>query len=665
MKVPVYKKWVIGLAFMLFLSTPVLADLVSYNITFDSTGAYSGGGGDGDGWTYYSSMGAYVMWFYVGPYNANQQMDLTFRVCVKGATSGRSSSYDVSMGWTTSAWTSTSHPTTSTPNLSSYLSSTTVVSGQDIVLGESLEYNMYDTLDYYPTWLFVAVSGKNLNAYREFLYDVYSEDNGGDDSGDDSDDEEEAIGACCNVGSGACYYTTTRTCSSGYSYLGDGTLCSACSTSSYTWDYGDAPSTYPVLKADNGARHSLSALYLGENAMADADGQPSAAANLDLFDDGVTFLTDLKINQTCSVDVVSSDLGVLNAWLDLNIDGDWADAGEHILTDEPVTLGENTLSFSIPSTAKAGTSYMRFRVSSSEGISYSGLVSGGEVEDYAVTILTGNSSGNPGGPDDPSTFTVIAPTQKFTVKWDQAATMASSSLASGWDVATNYYSGPTVVDEWKSSNTQPVVGFRWWGAFDAWTTSESFPSVTPSGFHIGIWADNTGQGKPSYMVWETTLTNYAWAYTGRLQDARGYTGGETVFEFTGILSQDEWFSPASDATYWISFTAIYPQTSTVSYPWGWLTRTKASTYSALKMTSFTASTGSTGTWPPSVGCIYNAGSTISYNNTGWDMAFDLITRQSGGNGAGSSDLSSVIGDLNGDGVVDVKDVSILVNHWLN
>jgi hypothetical protein len=109
-------------------------------------------------------------------------------------------------------------------------------------------------------------------------------------------------------------------------------------------DFGDAPDpAYPTLLVSNGARHTISpGLYLGSGIDPEADGQPSAKADGDdqnTFypgapfppgdEDGVLLPSVITAGQSFTIQVTSSGTGVLNAWLDFNIDGDWADAGEH------------------------------------------------------------------------------------------------------------------------------------------------------------------------------------------------------------------------------------------------------------------------------------------------------------------------------------------------
>ncbi|MCU0960895.1 MAG: dockerin type I domain-containing protein [Pirellulaceae bacterium] len=152
-------------------------------------------------------------------------------------------------------------------------------------------------------------------------------------------------------------------------------------------DYGDAPDTYPVLKTDSGAGHRIvSGFYLGQFVDAEPDGQPSSLADADASDDGVIF-TPMVSGQLTTITVNASGGGFLDAWLDTNGDGDWEDAGEQILSSEPVASGSNTISFRVVATAVGVPTYARFRLSSAGGLSPTGTAADGEVEDYAVTIM--------------------------------------------------------------------------------------------------------------------------------------------------------------------------------------------------------------------------------------------------------------------------------------
>ncbi len=163
---------------------------------------------------------------------------------------------------------------------------------------------------------------------------------------------------------------------------------------SLTQDFGDAPAgSYPTLSADNGARHTLGGgLTLGVTADPEADGQSSSNAtgdDSDEFndDDGVVFNDALSLGTTVSLSVTSSAAGLLDAWIDFNGDGDWSDSGEQIFSSQSLSSGLNAISFTVPGTAVPGTTFARFRVSSSGGLSYTGAAADGEVEDYQVEIV--------------------------------------------------------------------------------------------------------------------------------------------------------------------------------------------------------------------------------------------------------------------------------------
>jgi hypothetical protein len=160
-------------------------------------------------------------------------------------------------------------------------------------------------------------------------------------------------------------------------------------------DWGDAPDpSYPTLAANNGACHNIvPGMYLGATVDNDSDGQPNATATGDDLDasiddeDGVVFTSPILPGVLATLDVTASAGGCLDAWVDFNDDGDWADAGEQVFASEPLVGGSNGLKFVVPVGAAAGQStFARFRYSSTGSLSYVGLAGNGEVEDYLVEI---------------------------------------------------------------------------------------------------------------------------------------------------------------------------------------------------------------------------------------------------------------------------------------
>ncbi|MEI7725924.1 MAG: GEVED domain-containing protein [Bacteroidota bacterium] len=161
-------------------------------------------------------------------------------------------------------------------------------------------------------------------------------------------------------------------------------------------DFGDAPDlptvgfNYPTLLASNGARHvKYLNIRLGALIDAEPNGQPNALALGDDLsaladEDGVQFVGTMYVGLPANIKVTASVPGFLNAWMDFNKDGDWADPGEQIFTNQPLSAGVNNLTFTIPTTAQQGKTYSRFRFNTIGGLNYYGLALNGEVEDYQV-----------------------------------------------------------------------------------------------------------------------------------------------------------------------------------------------------------------------------------------------------------------------------------------
>jgi hypothetical protein len=161
--------------------------------------------------------------------------------------------------------------------------------------------------------------------------------------------------------------------------------------SNLEWDYGDLPdSPYPTLQVSDGARHHIHPkIFLGRRIDAEPDGQPDPGALGDDHDgyddeDGVIFRFMPHAPQKAGFSVWASTDGYLNAWIDWNDNGSFADAGDQIATDEPLTAGRNHLVISVPGTLQETVLYSRFRFNTAGGLSWDGPAEDGEVEDYIL-----------------------------------------------------------------------------------------------------------------------------------------------------------------------------------------------------------------------------------------------------------------------------------------
>jgi hypothetical protein len=177
-------------------------------------------------------------------------------------------------------------------------------------------------------------------------------------------------------------------------------------------DLGDLPTGYGVTTlANNGAGHLNpgTGTRLGATVDSEPDGQPNADAQGDDpggvgDEDGVTFTGNWSGGTGYVTVTVGVGRGCLSAWLDwsnggftVNPDGDFDDLGENIIDNQPVNIGDNGFTFSIPDPS-SDTVYARFRVvpdrdddgvcSDQDPLYVTSLADGGEVEDYEINFDT-------------------------------------------------------------------------------------------------------------------------------------------------------------------------------------------------------------------------------------------------------------------------------------
>ncbi len=155
------------------------------------------------------------------------------------------------------------------------------------------------------------------------------------------------------------------------------------------FDFGDAPTPYPTTLAEHGAMHFASGPTLGANRDSESDGTHDGNANAEADDDGIGIgsIRVGKLGETANVNVQNAPSGAkLDAWIDFNGDGSWGGPGEQIAHSVAVVNGDNTIKFDVPSWSQPGTTFARFRLSTSGGLGIGGAAADGEVEDDAVTI---------------------------------------------------------------------------------------------------------------------------------------------------------------------------------------------------------------------------------------------------------------------------------------
>ncbi len=180
------------------------------------------------------------------------------------------------------------------------------------------------------------------------------------------------------------------------SNINDGSRCALAPVTGpveHNLDFGDAPDSYMTSLEENGARHGVAvskgtrstnqALFLG--SVVDGESDASAYPLADENDDGVQFVTGIVGSKNAIVVVNASQAGYLNAWVDTDINGQF-DANDQVIKDVKVNAGKQYVYFDVPDDTKEGTTWARFRFSSSTGLESFGGSADGEVEDYQVDV---------------------------------------------------------------------------------------------------------------------------------------------------------------------------------------------------------------------------------------------------------------------------------------
>lgn len=162
-------------------------------------------------------------------------------------------------------------------------------------------------------------------------------------------------------------------------------------------DFGDAPDSYSTTLAKNGPRHELDGLTWLGSAMPDGEQDGlvgSLSDDTTGVDDeqGLTFVTTLETGLDSMALVNASTSGYLSVWIDWNQDGDFADSGERMFSDELLQAGNNTLYLTVPLDALQGQTWLRARFSQQTGLSYDGGSTSGEVEDHQIYITASGVS---------------------------------------------------------------------------------------------------------------------------------------------------------------------------------------------------------------------------------------------------------------------------------
>ena len=330
-------------------------------------------------------------------------------------------------------------------------------------------------------------------------------------------------------------------------------------------DFGDAPDPagammYPTTLANNGARHVIDyQIYMGISIDSELDGQPDATATGDDNDgnddeDGVHFTSILVQGYTTYVVVNASVDGFLNAWVDFNINGSWADTLEQIFSDVSLVAGDNNLSFSVPAGAVPGPTFTRFRFDTTGGLTYTGQANNGEVEDYQVAI------------HEP-----IEDSKMHFPQWPDP---------SGWDV--NCTEPNIIADDWTCIESGPVTDIHFWVS---WFTGDGTSGLIDSihiSIHANIPAGTLPYSKPGNLLWQMNFKQGEFGYEEFWDyGLQGWYDPHSVpqqvipddhdyFDLINITNIPDPFNQQEGTIYWLD-VKIFMDPDNSSYKLGWKT----------------------------------------------------------------------------------------------
>ena len=337
-----------------------------------------------------------------------------------------------------------------------------------------------------------------------------------------------------------------------------------------TMDFGDAldfPTGagpfYATLLANNGARHVVvPGFQMGAAIDAEVDGQPDATAtgddlaNLD-DEDGVAFATALFPGVQNQVRVVAAvpagTSAYVSVWIDLNGDGDWADAGEKVVWDNGASSGTQWYPFTPGPIAAVSSTFVRVRMSSQQNLNYDGLAPDGEVEDCEIPIVP--------------------------VKWLQPPDLSTNGV--DVDNAT-----VQLADDFRCTQTGPITDFHVWTSF----RNDELPpeGLTNVAFTLYLYKDVPAQvpenpfSHPGDLLWSREFPAGTYA-AGRIsagtsewwhdpmQNTWVFPGDSQVYQYDFVVPEEEAYVQATGTVYWLGLK--YNELQPGGFQLGWKTST--------------------------------------------------------------------------------------------
>ena len=153
------------------------------------------------------------------------------------------------------------------------------------------------------------------------------------------------------------------------------------------------------------------------------------------------------------------------------------------------------------------------------------------------------------------------------------------------DAGTTYLR--IVADDWRCGSSQPITGVAWWGSYLGYgylpgSCQQMTAPKAPDYFMLSLWSDVPDPdssnardfGHPGSKVWEYKAESFDEVLVGFDKDpspaSSSVLGFEPVYRYTVRLPEEQWYKPdGKNSVLWLSVTAVYKDSKSVVYPWGW------------------------------------------------------------------------------------------------
>jgi hypothetical protein len=140
-----------------------------------------------------------------------------------------------------------------------------------------------------------------------------------------------------------------------------------------------------------------------------------------------------------------------------------------------------------------------------------------------------------------------------------------------------------VADDFRCIGSMPVTSIRWWGSYIGWEGLEPPQLVEPIAWRIGFWSNvpegvDANYSHPQELLWQIEVPVDRVYVDNVGQDSFPGMPSDTCFQYYLGLNEEEYFRQGDfndltqDNIFWLSITAVYPESGVIEYPWGWKTR---------------------------------------------------------------------------------------------